>query len=786
MRRPLFAAAMILALGTEARAQQGVNPIHPAFAPLDEAGRKVQSGGEVSAESTCGQCHDVSFIGTHDVHASKNAKATCVQCHLAGGRLEVRPESLDANGLLRRDALRIGAPRAENCGTCHGLIAGAGAPVLIPPDFEAPGDQPRSSLTLGEGAIVSPERMSDSFLNLEGKSAIAGPWDVHSAKLVDCVACHYAANNPARADAKQTRLRYLTTDPRRASTSEFLVRPDHRLAELSCRGCHDPLKAHEFLPYRARHMEVLACQACHLAAPAGPTAEMIDRTVVTPKGFPAVLYRNVVEREGEALNAATIRPFRPMLVERLERDGVRRLSPINAVSRFRWVSGALRAEVPFERVQKAYLEGQGYAPQVLQALDANGDGHLDGRELRLDTPAKVQVIAERLRELGVVGATIEGTIDAVPLSHGVPARERAQRECTACHASSSRMSEPFPIARYLPGGKPPRQPEGARVELSGVLAETSDGGLSLQRDPQAAPGGLHVLGHSRERLSNLLGFGAFLVVALGVSVHGLARIALRRKGGHAGASGPLEKEYAFGLYERVWHWTMALSGITLILTGLAVHNAGSHWLLALPSAVWLHNVAAVVLMGNAFLALFYHLVTRAILSFIPEPRGFLSRVLEHMSYQSRGIFFGGPHPANAPGHKLNPLQQITYLALLNILFPLQIGTGALIWAVGQWPEVAAAVGGLGVIAPVHNVVAWLFLAFFVLHVYLVTTGRTVGDHLQSMLTGYRTLEPPHQGTAEGAASGRSIRLEPPHQGTAEGAASGRSIRLESDKPKTVP
>jgi len=40
------------------------------------------------------------------------------------------------------------------------------------------------------------------------------------------------------------------------------------------------------------------------------------------------------------------------------------------------------------------------------------------------------------------------------------------------------------------------------------------------------------------------------------------------------------------------------------------------------------------------------------------------------------------------------------------------------------------------------------------------------------------LEPPHQGTAGGAAFGRSIRLEPPHQGTAGGAAFGRSIRLE--------
>ena len=94
---------------------------------------------------------------------------------------------------------------------------------------------------------------------------------------------------------------------------------------------------------------------------------------------------------------------------------------------------------------------------------------------------------------------------------------------------------------------------------------------------------------------------------------------------------------------------------------------------------------------NAFLALFYHLATAAIRNFIPHPKGFLANAFEHMTYQARGIFYGESHPRNAAGQKLNPLQQVTYLALLNVLFPLQIVTGALIWAVGKWPAVANAV-----------------------------------------------------------------------------------------------
>jgi thiosulfate reductase cytochrome b subunit len=183
---------------------------------------------------------------------------------------------------------------------------------------------------------------------------------------------------------------------------------------------------------------------------------------------------------------------------------------------------------------------------------------------------------------------------------------------------------------------------------------------------------------------------------------------------------------------------MAFSGIALIATGVQVHNPSWSWPTSLPVAVGLHNVFAVVLIVNATFSLFHHLVTAAIRNFIPSTHGLLARALEHIQYQSRGIFLGDPHPHH-PGHKLNPLQQFTYLGLLAVLFPLQILSGLLIWAVGVWPAVGAAVGGLGVVAPVHNLGAWLFLTFFVMHTYLVTTGNRVSDHLRSMVTGYQTV-----------------------------------------------
>ncbi|MEI7702976.1 MAG: cytochrome b/b6 domain-containing protein [Deltaproteobacteria bacterium] len=734
-----LAAAILVAAGP-AMAQQPVNPIHPLFAPLDAAGRKVRSAAEMSAEKTCGACHDALYIGAHTDHKAPRSAATCVQCHVGGGRLEILPERLDAEGKLRRESIRIGTPRAANCAVCHGIVSDGAAPLAVPAALEAAPAAGRTwSLTLGEGAIVAPQRMNESFLDLEGKDALVGPWDVHAAKLVDCVACHYAANSPARTDGKQGSLRYLTADPRRQTQAEFLVRPDHRLAEQDCRACHDPMKAHAFLPYRERHMEVLSCTACHAAGSVGPAAEMVDASVVTARGGPAIHFRNVVRGADDTMNTATIRRLRPLLLERVEADGVRRVAPVNLLSRYRWISSADGADVPFETVTRAWRVGDGYAPEVIAAFDADRNGQLDPAELRLDTPARTELIAARLRALGVDGPAVVGTLEAHPIAHGISTRDRALRDCAACHSEDSRLSDEYVVASFLPGGSPPRPPEGSRVALAGLIAPSQAGGVVLKRDREGAPGALFVLGHSRQAWTNRVGFLVFLAVLLGAIVHGGLRIAFRKRRAHADTHEGA-REYVFGRYERLWHWTMAASGILLIVTGLQIHGTGTWSLMSLSTAVAVHNAFAVVLILNGFLALFYHLTTAAIRNFLPHPQGFLKGVFEHMTYQARGIFYGESHPRNEAGQKLNPMQQVTYLALLNVLFPLQIVTGTIIWLVGRHPSVAAAVNGLSWVAPVHNLGAWLFLTFFVLHVYLVSTGRTPTDHLKSMITGYQHVD----------------------------------------------
>jgi thiosulfate reductase cytochrome b subunit len=157
--------------------------------------------------------------------------------------------------------------------------------------------------------------------------------------------------------------------------------------------------------------------------------------------------------------------------------------------------------------------------------------------------------------------------------------------------------------------------------------------------------------------------------------------------------------------------------------------------------VLVHNILALILVLNAVLSLLYHLSTGHIRQFIPRPYGFFDQAIVQAKYYLRGIFKGDAHPfEKTPERKMNPLQQATYFGILMILLPLQMLTGILMWGAQRWPQLAGPLGGLPFLAPFHTLVAWVFAAFIVAHVYLTTTGVTPLESIRGMVTGWEEIE----------------------------------------------
>lgn len=722
--------------------------MHPPVTPLDAQGNilAIADTAKMDQLKTCGQCHDTAFINSHNSHINKakGLDVNCAVCHLKGGKIE------ENQGPIH---LSITQPTNQHCGQCHGLVHDGKTPLTVPHDFARLHKEDKSrkpyNITRQTGVVNSPQDLAESAMNLKSKKDLHFPWDVHARRQLDCIDCHFIGNDPRFCGNLPANLGHLKMDPRKIkSPGEILKRPDHQLKTAACTCCHEPLAAHKSLPYRKRHMDVLACQSCHVPSIHGPAFRAVDSTVVTADGGPRIEYRGESKDQshGDSLNTKFLAGFQPALFPHVNknpndpRDQI--ISPFNLVTYWSWRSAKTKEAVPAETVKEAFLTGNNYRPEILKALDKNNDNRLDASELVLDTPEKIQAVKNNLKAAGVQDPEIIGVIKAFKVDHGIRNAKHMKRDCSYCHGEKSTFGNDVILALHAPAGIVPLPERGALAKINGSIEKDQTGALFLARGSEVP--GHYVFGHSRMSSLDNIGFWIFILSLLGAMFHGGLRFLSARK--HPPHRSKTRKVYMYRFYERLWHWTMATGIIVLALTGLEIHYAGSFTIFGLETSVHLHNILAGILIFNAALSLFYHLATGEIKQFFRFNRKFIHETLVQVWYYIYGIFKGKPHPIQKTRErKLNPLQQLTYVVLLNILLPFQVITGMLIMAVGKWPAFAEKVGGLTVLGPVHNLGSWLFIAFLAVHIYLTTTGHTVLSNMKAMVTGYDEVaedEPP--------------------------------------------
>ncbi len=657
--------------------------------------------------------------------------------------------AFEADGQLKTEFTTVQDPSSANCGQCHGLVqtgAGAGAPVSL--------TQTTTTLwsTLTTGQIISGQRISASGLNLTGKAELTRPWDVHAARQLQCTDCHFSLNNPIYfRESAATRPAHLAFDPRRLDFGEYLQRPLHDFAkgataqhaiapELTdtmrrCDSCHNAASTHQWLPYTDRHLATVACETCHIPQVYAPALQSVDWTALTADGEPRREYRGV---DGDPQAAASlISGYQPALLLRQDVDGKTRLAPHNLVTAWYWVYGDPAQPVRLLDLQAAWFDGKGYASAVMAGLDADHNGALNETELVLDTPAKQAIIASRLTALGLANPRIAGDVQPYTISHDVTNGEWVTRECTACHSADSRLAQLFTVTDSGPSGVTPTLLATGSTLMDGRLFDAADG--VWRYEASAASADLYIFGKSSVSWIDWFGMIAFLSTLLAVGAHGGLRFASAlRLPKH---TPQLKQVYVYTVYERFWHWLQTFTILGLIFTGLIIHKPDLFGLFAFKSMVQVHNILAAIVVINAALSLFYHLASGEIKQFIPRPAGFYDQAIVQAKFYLQGIFKNEPHPfEKGPERKLNPLQQLTYLGLLNVLLPGQVITGALMWGAQRWPDLAQRLGGLSLLAPVHSLIAWLIAAFVVLHVYLTTTGHTPLANIQAMMNGWDMVE----------------------------------------------
>ncbi|MBM2814204.1 MAG: Cytochrome c family protein [Ignavibacteria bacterium] len=198
--------------------------------------------------------------------------------------------------------------------------------------------------------------------------------------------------------------------------------------------------------------------------------------------------------------------------------------------------------------------------------------------------------------------------------------------------------------------------------------------------------------------------------------------------------------YPFWL--RFWHWLNALLFLTLIISGIFLHYLEANPLHSqFQLAIFTHNASGVLL---SFIYIFYvirSITSGNIRSYIPKFRGLPSRFFIQIRYYLIGILNKEPKPFHpTENERFNPLQQLFYLAVMFIFMPVVIITGWSLLLPELSPDEFLGLGGIYPMAVIHIIASLILTIFFVMHVYLGSTGKSVMDLFKSMWRGWRLVE----------------------------------------------
>ncbi len=298
-----------------------------------------------------------------------------------------------------------------------------------------------------------------------------------------------------------------------------------------------------------------------------------------------------------------------------------------------------------------------------------------------------------------------------PGVHNIPADKGKAATCESCHNQRTILSK----GKQNPAGA------GDHIRQIGFI-----NGDALQKFG-------YVIGAHRIPLLDALIILA-AIVPLGLCIaHGATRLVTIRK---IPIHLPEEFILLHPLIERIWHWVQAICTIVLITTGAMLH-----WPEKFPGwfdwAVKVHNWFGIATVLAFVLWLVYNLVTGRISHYFPKAQEIASGITRQVRYYVYGIFRHEPHPHHpTEDNKFNPLQKIAYLQFQLFILPIVLVSGLLYMYPDTLRGLIDQVGGMALLGTVHFFLGGLFAAFLVAHIYLATTGETIGENFKAIITGY--------------------------------------------------
>ncbi|MBA4601828.1 Ni/Fe-hydrogenase, b-type cytochrome subunit [Thermoactinomyces sp. AMNI-1] len=212
----------------------------------------------------------------------------------------------------------------------------------------------------------------------------------------------------------------------------------------------------------------------------------------------------------------------------------------------------------------------------------------------------------------------------------------------------------------------------------------------------------------------------------------------------------LGRVYVWEAPVRIFHWINAISIVLLMLTGIYIGNPffsptvpeEAYYSNIMNWVRYIHFFAAFAFTGNLIFRFYWAFKGNQYARPNPLKKNFWKQVVEATKY----YLFLPNKKEHSPGH--NKLAELTYLIFIGLGSIIMVLTGFYLYLEPQFAsvpfeKVAFLFGGDSFsVRSFHHIVAWFFVVFIVIHLYMVIRDDWLNRNgtLSSIFTGYKIEE----------------------------------------------
>ena len=202
----------------------------------------------------------------------------------------------------------------------------------------------------------------------------------------------------------------------------------------------------------------------------------------------------------------------------------------------------------------------------------------------------------------------------------------------------------------------------------------------------------------------------------------------------------MKRVYLHPLALRIWHWANALIVVVLLITGIELRIPGVAALRVNSPALLAHRYAGWAMAISFLFWVVYSLTSGNLSRHYGIRRGDVKGIFRQAKFYLFSIFKGEENPFRAsPDEKFNPLQKLAYGTIMFIFTPIIMVTGLFFSDVLFFRKYVLLLNAMKVLDAIHVIVAYLFIPYLIVHVYMATLGHKPSSHIKAMVVGYEDV-----------------------------------------------